>query len=150
MLTIEASTIIDRPLEEIFDYVVDLRNSVHYSAEVVAARKTSDGPVGLGSTFAMTVQIMGRRLESSSEIVEYEPYRSVALEHDAGPLKAQDDRFTFERVDGGTKVTHRAAAETGGLFRLADPVLSRLMRRQWETNLAVLKELLESQLAPIG
>lgn len=149
MLVIEASTVIDRPLEEVFDYVADMRNASDYSAELVEARKTSNGPVGLGTTFAITAQILGRRLESNTEIVDYEPYRTFALEHDAGPLKAQDDRFTFERADGGTRVTHRVEAESGGLFRFADPVVSRLMRRQWETNMGVLKELLESQPEPI-
>jgi len=35
--------------------------------------------------------------------------------------------------------------ETGGFFRLAEPLVARMIRRQSETDFAALKDLLEAQ-----
>jgi len=58
---------------------------------------------------------------------------------------ASKDNYTFESVAGGTKVTRVAEAETGGFFRLAEPLAVRMMQRQFKTNFAHLKDLLEAQ-----
>jgi hypothetical protein len=36
-------------------------------------------------------------------------------------------------------------AETGGFFKLAEPVVNRMMQRQLEGNIANLKDILEAQ-----
>lgn len=101
--------------------------------------------MGAGTTFTKAVKLLGRRLESASEVAEYEPNRRFALKHAPGPVSLAEDVFTFEPVAGGTKVTHVVEAETGGFFKLAEPIVARQIRRQWGTNFALLKELLEAQ-----
>lgn len=53
--------------------------------------------------------------------------------------------YIVEAVEGGTKVTAVAEFETGGFFKLADPIIARMDQRQYETNLRNLKDLLEAQ-----
>jgi len=55
------------------------------------------------------------------------------------------DKFTFESVAGGTKVTRVTEAELGGFFKLAEPLVARMLKRQFETNFANLKDILEAQ-----
>ena len=50
-------------------------------------------------------------------------------------------------VAGGTTVTDSAESELSGPIRLIDPLVGRMMRRQFEANLAALKDRLESQAA---
>ncbi len=145
MIRIEASVVVNRPIEEVFAFVSDMANAPQWSAEVVEAKKTSEGPVGTGTTFTTAVKMLGRQLEGSVEILEYEPSRKFTLKTAAGPISIVSDVFAFEPVADGTKMTHVVEGETGGFFKLAEPVVARLMQRQWEANFAVLKELLEAQ-----
>jgi hypothetical protein len=54
-------------------------------------------------------------------------------------------KITLESVEGGTRVTMTGEAEVGGFFKLAEPVVGRMAKRQTEANLANLKDILESQ-----
>ncbi len=50
----------------------------------------------------------------------------------------------FEPVDSGTKVTIVGRAEPVGFFKLAEPIVIRMAKRQIETDYANLKDLLEA------
>ena len=63
-----------------------------------------------------------------------------------GPFTAHNT-YTFESVPGGTKVTDSAESELSGPLRLIDPLVGRMMHRQFVANLAALKDRLEAQAA---
>jgi len=98
----------------------------------------------VGTTMSAVASPLGRRAESTQEVTEYEPNRKFTFKSTSGPVESKDE-YTFESVEGGTKVTRVAEAEMGGFFRLAEPIAARMMRRQFETNFANLKDLLETQ-----
>ena len=54
-------------------------------------------------------------------------------------------RNTFERVEGGTKLTQVCESEPAGFFKLATPIVKRGARRQAANDLESLKDLLEAQ-----
>ena len=68
---------------------------------------------------------------------------SFGLRTTSGPIRAEGE-YTFEPVEGGTKVTLAFEAELGGFFKLAKPIFARAIKRQGEGNLAGLKDLLEA------
>ena len=144
MVRIEASVVINRPIEEVFAFVSDFEKSPQWMAELVESKQTSEGPVGVGTTLSGVATPLGRRAESTQEVVEYELNRKYAIKSTSGPVTSKDN-YTFESVAGGTKVTRVAEAETSGFFRLAEPLAVRMMRRQFKTNFANLKDLLEAQ-----
>ena len=142
---IETSVVINRPIDEVFAYVSNYENSLAWMTEVVEVKRTSEGPVGVGATYRDTVQFLGRRIENTnSEVTEYEPNRKFAIKTTSGPLPGAEE-YTFDSVAGGTKVTRVTEAETGGFFRLAEPIIARMAQRLFEANSANLKELLEAQ-----
>ena len=47
----ERSTLIERPVEDVFRFVSDPTNDPKWHPTVIKAEKTSDAPIGLGSTF---------------------------------------------------------------------------------------------------
>ena len=145
MARIEASVVINRPIEEVFAYMIDFEKTDQWSAQVVETKKTSEGPVGVGTRFVAVARVLGRRIEDTVEVTEYEPNSKYSLKHAAGPISIEKDEFTFESVAGGIKVTHVFEMETGGFFRLAEPLVARMIRRQSETDFAHLKDLLEAQ-----
>src|SRR5512133_108535 len=68
MIQHEFQTTVARSPEEVFDFLVDLRNAPQWEPNCQQVEKTSDGPIGRGTTFRAK-KGMGR-LES--EIVEFE------------------------------------------------------------------------------
>ena len=144
MTKLEESVVINRPTEEVFAFVADIEKMSQWMSELVEAKQTSEGPVGVGTTVNAVANVLGRRAESIQEVAEYEPNSKFTIKSTSGPV-ASKDKFTFESVAGGTKVTRVTEAELGGFFKLAEPLVARMLRRQFETNFANLKDLLEAQ-----
>ena len=143
MATLDFSIEINRPLEEVFAFVSNPENMPRWSSTGSEVKITSAGPIGVGTTYRSVVTILGRRIEVEVEITEYEPNRSFAQKSKSGPFPVES-RTTFERVDGGTRVNSTSVAEPGGFFKLAEPLLVRMVKRQFEADFANLKDLMES------
>ena len=79
------------------------------------------------------------------EVIEYEPNRKCAQKSKSGPIPAKIWQ-TYEPVEGGTQVTVALEAEVGGLFKLAEPLVVRMIKRNIETDFANLKDLMESHI----
>lgn len=142
MIRIEQSVVINRPIGEVFAFVSDPEKMSFWMSELVEAKQTSEGPVGVGTTASAVANPLGRRVESNQEVTAYELNRKFAIKSTSGPI-ASEDEFSFGSVAGGTKVTRMTKAELGGFFRLAEPLSVRMLKRQFETNFANLKDLLE-------
>ena len=143
MIRIQASVTMNRPLEEVFRFMTNHQNALQWQSGLLEARVTND-VVGVGKTWVDVVQFLGRRLEIASELTEFEPLRTVGFKSTSGPIPLEG-RYAFEPDGAGTKVTFTMQGEVGGFFKLAEPIVTRSTQRQWETNLANLKDLLEQR-----
>src|SRR5262249_13346406 len=103
----------------------------------------TQGPIGAGTRYRTVREALGRRLESETEITEFEPNQRYATKSISGPFP-MESTVNFEHVEGGTRVTGTLSGEPGGFFKLAEPILVSTARRQFEADLANLKELMET------
>lgn len=138
----ELNTVINRPIEEVFVVLANLENDLKWRTEWVDARKTAEGPIGMGTRFSLFANAFGRRIETVYETVQYEPDRIAAWKAMSGPLPLMFQR-TFERVDGGTRVTVRYEVELRGFFKLVMPFMIGSVIRQHEGDMRKLKDLME-------
>jgi carbon monoxide dehydrogenase subunit G len=143
MATLELSIVINRPLEEVFAFVSNPENSPKWISGISELTITSAGPIGVGTTYRSVLTFLGRRIETEAEFTEFEPNHSFAQKSKSGPFPVQN-RETFERVEGGTRVTLTLVGEPGGFFKLAEPLLMSLLKRQYQADLANLKDLMEA------
>jgi carbon monoxide dehydrogenase subunit G len=143
MIKLERSVLIERPVEDVYSFISNFENESKWCEEVVRTQKTSEGPIGVGSTFTDHVEFMGRTIKSSYEILACEPNKSITIETSAGlvPFVAT---YSFDDADGVTKLAILAEAEPGGVFKHSTPIIRRRLDKQWEQNFANLKQLLES------
>jgi len=148
MLRIEASVVINRPVEEVFEFVTNPENDPQWRSGFLESKQTSEGPKGVGTTEQGVVQLLGRRIEWTAEATEYEPNKKVKDKVAAGPMSAEQSQ-TFEPVEGGTRFTLVLEGETGGFFRLAEPIVIRILQRDLEADVANLKDILEAE-AEVG
>ncbi len=141
---IEADIVIDRPVEEVFAYLSNPENYVKWEVHCRGSEVTSEGPIGVGTTYSDEVQFLGRRIKQIFEITEYEPNRKLSQKTISGPMGATGS-FSFESVEGGTKVTIVGEADPRGLWRLIPKgTMAREGKKEWEASFAKLKGLLEA------
>ena len=143
MAKLEISTVINRPVEEVFAFVSNYENLPKWNSLSSEVKKTSEGPIGVGTTYRTVVKFLGQRIEGETEVTEYEPNRSCAHKAKSGPFPVEN-RLTFERVEGGTRVSLMTEGEPGGFFKLAEPLLVSMLKRQFEGDFANLKDLMEA------
>ena len=87
---------------------------------------------------------MGRRMETSYEITEYEENKLIGFKTTSGPIPMEGS-YSVESIEAGTKLSFKISGEPGGLFKLAEPLVARTAKRQIETDFNNLKDLLESR-----
>ena len=71
MAHIEGETVIERSVEDVFDFVADERNEPRYNPRMLSAEKLSPGPIGVGSQFRAEFASFGRPV-ATTELTEYE------------------------------------------------------------------------------
>ena len=59
--TIEGEIIINRPIEEVFDFVADERNEPRFNPHMRRAEKVGDGPIGVGTHFVPRSRVRPNR-----------------------------------------------------------------------------------------
>ena len=138
------STIINRPSEEIFAVLTNLENDLKWRSEWVDARKTSEGPIGTGTRFSLFAKAFGRRIETVYETIQYERNQVATWKAMSGPIPLTFQR-TFESVEGGTRLTIRYQAELRAFMKLVMSFMIGSVKKQHESDLRKLKELMEAR-----
>ena len=146
MVKVEASVDIKRPIEEVFAYVADCTKAPEWSSLALEAIPEGSGPIGVGSRIREIAKFHGRRVESTAEVTQYDPPHKWAVRVVSGPVHGEHER-QLESIGEGTRYRSTIVGESGGLFKLADPILEALLKRTVETDLQTLKALLEAKVA---
>jgi uncharacterized protein YndB with AHSA1/START domain len=145
MLRIDVTTLISRPVQEVWDFFNDLTNSPHWTRSGSEVRQTSTGPVEVGATFESVRQIFGREIKSQKLVAtEYEPLRLISYVATIPILGRVIGGYTFDSVDGGTRMSRWTEAELGRGEGLFGPLAARLFSRAQGSELANLKRLIEA------
>ncbi|HEY3311827.1 MAG TPA: SRPBCC family protein [Anaerolineales bacterium] len=139
----ELSTAINRPIEEVFGFLSNLENDLKWRSEWVEAKNTSGGSPGVGAMFRLSSEMLGRRISTVYEVIQYEPNQLAAWKTVSGPLPLEFRR-SFERVEGGTRFTIKYELEPRGFFKLVMPLLAPSATRQHKGDLCNVKALLEA------
>jgi uncharacterized protein YndB with AHSA1/START domain len=143
-MRVEESVQIDRPPQEVFDYVSNPENLPEWSGLAIEVK---DVPISLreGDEFTIIGKFLGRRFETPFQRSSYERNRANTDRATGGPIPNQDWTYTFEQVPAGTRLSRAVEGEPGGFFKLADPLIERALKRQIRVDLETLKDLLEAR-----
>jgi len=103
MIRAEQSGIIDRPIEEVFAYVGDQTNTPAWQSGLVEVRRTTEGPIGVGTKHTFVRTFLRRRLEADNEYVAYEPNKLIAFRTTSGPVRLEAS-YLFEATAAGNGI----------------------------------------------
>ena len=144
MVRIEGEIIINRPVEEVFDFVADERNEPRYNQQMLRAEQISAGPIGLGTRFRAESKSMGRTVEMTIEFTAFERPRRLASSTNLSTMDIRGT-LTFDPIPEGTRMRWSWELEPRGIFKLMTPLVARLGQRQEQAVWTGLKHFLEKQ-----
>jgi uncharacterized protein YndB with AHSA1/START domain len=142
MVDTSKSITIGRPVEEVFAYVTDTSNDPAWHTDILEARKTSEGPIGLGTIWHLGFKPAMGVSEGDTEVVEFEPNRKEVMRGEMGPMQPTLT-YLFEPADGGTRFTRRVQIKVSGMMKLMEPLMRLMTPRGNAKFLANLKRILE-------
>jgi carbon monoxide dehydrogenase subunit G len=143
MLTWETSVIIDRPQQEIWDFISNPANFPYLSSGNEPAEWASEGPPGVGSTLLEAGKVFGRRLEGTSQVTVWDPPNQFSRKYISGAFQG-NGTMKLESKSNGTQFTAYGQVEFGIITKVAGGLLSKLMDKQLNAEANALKLLLES------
>ena len=144
-ISVDISTdiVIDRPADAVARFTSNPDNAPRWYANITSVRWRSPRPLAVGSHLAFVARFMGKRLEYTYEVAEYEPGRKLVMRTAQGSFP-METTYEFESL-GPAQCRFRLRNRGGptGLAAIAAPLMSLAVRRENVKDLARLKELLE-------
>jgi uncharacterized protein YndB with AHSA1/START domain len=145
-MRVEESVEINRPVDEVFEYVANPENLPEWSGIVLEVHKEDpQRELREGERFTTVAKFLGRRFETPMEVTAHEPPRRHSDRSTGGPFEQEYTFLLEEAAGGGTRLTQVGEGEPGGFFRLVGPLLEMAGRRQFRADLGNLKDLLEAR-----
>ncbi len=143
MINAESSIVIDRSIEDVFDFVSDTTNEPKWHTDVLEAASISTDPVGVGTRFKWVMNFMGRR-DAIMQVVRYEPnhLEELAAETDVLGLKPTIT-YLLEPALKGTRFTRRIAMSFTLGSPQADPRMGEQVQQSNTRFVENLKRILE-------
>ena len=144
---VTTEAVIDRPRSEVADYAGDPANAPSWYGNIDSISWKTPPPLRVGSLMTFAARFLGRRLEYTYEIVDFDPGKRLVMSTAQGPFPMET---TYTWADAGphkTRMTLRNRGEPSGFASIAAPMMSSAMRRANIKDLANLKRILEARSA---
>ena len=118
---------IERPVADVFAYVLDGTTAPSWRPSVADIRLASGVPGQAGAQYAQGMKGPGGRIPADYTITEVVPDRAIAFAVTAGPARPQG-RYEFAAEGTGTMVTFSLSWEPKGIKeKLMAPMVARTM-----------------------
>jgi uncharacterized protein YndB with AHSA1/START domain len=139
---VTVKTFIGRPVEQVSAYAADPTNAPTWYVNIESVEWRTDPPVQVGSEMDFVARFLGRRMAYTYRVTDLVPGERLVMSTERGPFP-METTYTWEAVDGGTRMTLRNTGLPSGFARLGAAVIEKAMRRTTTKDLARLKAILE-------
>lgn len=141
--TVEQSILIDRPVDEVWDYIA-AHNEWRRPA-VLAVRKLTDGPDGVGARYENILKMPLGTSTVVNEVTVFDPPNQMSWRQPEirGPIGVVEGHNFLEPAGDGTRFTIKITYETPGLWRVFRPLARRRIEKSvFPTGLKQLRDAL--------
>ncbi len=149
MHVIDETVVITRPARDVFDFLVLAGNMPRWDSSVLECVQVGDRAVSVGTRYRGASLVLGRRIEWTTQVVEFVPGVRMASKSMEGQLTFAVS-YDVAASPAGTILRYRLAAESGlgGAFgRAIEPIVQRAQTKVVQANLGTLARLLERRAA---
>ena len=145
IMEVRTVTFIRCPVAEVFAFVTNVENDLRWQPQISEVRVTSEGPIGVGTTFREVRHMFGFRFVWDMNITVFEPNRRICIESLRGAVPYRGCR-DFEPVEDGTRIIETSCVELWPVFRPFRRLLANQSHQPVEAAYARLKAILEDSL----
>jgi|ERR1043166_383885 carbon monoxide dehydrogenase subunit G len=138
------TVVIDRPVEQVFDFATDLANAHHMMPNVTKTEWLTEGGMKPGARFKETRTVNGKERTAEITIIEHERPKLHAAYAGMMGLHAVY-RFRFTPEGTGTRVDMEAIVSGNVLWWLFLGMMSRMMAKEDGEFLNRLKTAMEAK-----
>jgi hypothetical protein len=142
MINLISSTLIGRPVKQVFDFVSTPENDFQWQYGTLATAQLPKGSSAMQTFFRSIGHLMGRRNLGTFEITEFEPNEKYGFKSLSGPVHSSTS-YTFENVSGRTRINIFVQASVPNFFHITEKLLWKTMKIQLEEDVVRLKTILE-------
>ena len=143
-IEIKQNIFINLPIGDVFAYISALENTTVWSSSTLSIKLLSAESVQAGATVQVMIRFLGRWLDLTFEVIEYQPDRCLTFKSVAGIAPCLLC-YQFETAeDGGTMLYQEAVIH---LAEGSQALVERVLRRQYECDMLTLKDVLEAMAA---
>lgn len=142
MIQHEVSIHLNRPVEQVFAYLIDPNNLRAWQSNLIENEQLTDRPLRVGSRFREVRQMGRRASEYQAEITDFEPNRRFATKTLSEPQASVS--YTFEQENSGTRLSYKFTLQTSGMMRLLEPLIASSIKKDSISDFERLKRVLES------
>jgi len=140
----EGTITINRPVDVVYDFLLDGMNNPLWRSGVVDIQQLPGKPSGVGAVFKQRLKGPGGgRIDGDYEIVELKPNLLIKFQVIAGPARPEGT-YQFESLGQVTRLTFILHFEPKGVARLMDGVIQKTMLSE-VAALEHLKKVIESR-----
>lgn len=98
--------------------------------------------MGLGTFFRSIGHFMGRRLDGTFEVTEYEPYQKYGFKSLSGSIESETI-YSFEMDHSSTRISMFIETSIGNHFKVDEFIVAKRSKKQFKENLEKLKDVME-------
>ncbi|HYM97134.1 MAG TPA: SRPBCC family protein [Candidatus Sulfotelmatobacter sp.] len=142
-MLVQGDIVINKTIEEVFDFVADERNEPKYNPEMTLAEMVTPEPIGLGSKFH-AVMTGARAADMTIEFTEFDRPRRLGSSTHISNMDI-NGTLIFEAQGNSTKMKWLWNIEPRGFLKLLGPIVRRMGERQESANWNSLKSVMEAQ-----
>ena len=141
-----ASVEIDRPVEEVFDFLAAGVNDPKFSPRVLEIEQTTDGPPGVGTVFESTVKDAGMKSHREIKLTEFDrPTKLRWTEISKNAVTSSEGGYDLEPAgEGKTKLTFFNELEGHGFGKLIEGLALRSARKGEDDFVRSIKRAVET------
>ena len=127
MKTLERTVRVDKPLDRVYDYLVDFENTEEWDAGTVRTTRVS-GDGGVGTTYENVSRFLGKETELTYVVVALEAGRTIVLRGENSSVIAHDT-MQLTGDEEQTEVRYTAEFEFRGVAKYLEPLLTLPLKR---------------------
>ena len=139
MTVVKRTQVINKPVDVVFQTVVDVANFPNRNPTTPSARKLSNGEIGNGTRFELEIRGLGK---VQQELREFERNKRVRLVPSMRFLSG-GHRFLFTAQGSSTRIDHELEMTPKGFFKIFSPFMGMMGARNLRDLANALQRYLE-------
>ncbi len=144
MIKVTSSVEIEHDPNEVFQYIADPENNPQWQSGMKSCKWESKHHNWIGSTYIQEASFLGKEIESTFEIIDFQQGYMIKGQSISGTFPITFTRIV-ESTSNGCKVTAIVEGDPKGVFKIAQPLMTWMVKYSVEKDYQKLKSMFENE-----